>query len=92
MKARIATFEELPADLDMGKVDDFREWLSSQPGFEGGLHLSDAETGAAISLTLWDEERIEEADAAAEERQATHPPVGMPQPVSVVYYDVAWKA
>ncbi|MBA2273231.1 MAG: hypothetical protein H0W21_04905 [Actinobacteria bacterium] len=92
MKARLATFEGLPAEIDMGNVGEFREWIKSQPGFCGGFHLRDPKTGAVASLTLWDEGKLEEVRIAAEKRQSTHPPVGMPEPTSVVFYDIEWRA
>lgn len=91
MKARIATFEGLPSDIDMGKVDEFRGWLASLPGFRGGFHMRDPESGALASMTLWEEGALEKARNAAENRQATHLPVGMPEPSRVVFYDVEWS-
>jgi heme-degrading monooxygenase HmoA len=54
MIARIAETEKLPADLDPEYVARHRAFIAAQPGFCGGYHLLDADTGRALSLTMWE--------------------------------------
>jgi heme-degrading monooxygenase HmoA len=54
MIARIAETENLPADLDPEYVARHRAFIAAQPGFCGGYHLLDADTGRALSLTMWE--------------------------------------
>jgi hypothetical protein len=54
MIARIAETEKLPVDLDPEYVVRHRAFLAAQPGFCGGYHLLEAETGRALSLTMWE--------------------------------------
>ena len=68
MIARLAEHGHLPADLDPEYVTRHRTWIAAQPGFCGGYHLLEPETGHALSLTMW---RDEEALAAAERAQGT---------------------
>lgn len=63
MIARIAELEKLPADLDPQYVARHRAFIASQPGFCGGYHLLEAETGRALSVTMWESD---DALAAAE--------------------------
>jgi heme-degrading monooxygenase HmoA len=63
MIARIAELDTLPADLDADYVARHRAWIAGQPGFCGGYHLLEPETGHAMSLTMWQDEH---ALAAAE--------------------------
>jgi heme-degrading monooxygenase HmoA len=63
MIARIAEHEKRAADLDPQYVARHRAFIASQPGFCGGYHLLDAETGRAVSLTMWE---TDDALAAAE--------------------------
>jgi heme-degrading monooxygenase HmoA len=63
MIARIGVHEKLPADLDPHYVDRLRAFVASQPGFCGGYHLLEAETGRALSFTMWEND---DALAAAE--------------------------
>jgi heme-degrading monooxygenase HmoA len=58
MIAQIAEHTHLPADLDPEYVVRHRAWIARQPGFCGGYHLFETETGRALSVTLW------ESDAA----------------------------
>jgi hypothetical protein len=43
-----------------------RAWIASQPGFCGGYHLLEPETGRALSLTIWEDD---DALAAVEREQ-----------------------
>ena len=54
MIARIAETENLPPDLDPQYVARHRAFIAAQPGFCGGYHLLDADTGRALSLTMWE--------------------------------------
>jgi heme-degrading monooxygenase HmoA len=63
MIARLAEHSQLPADLDPDYVARHRAWIAAQPGFCGGYHLLEPETGRALSLSLWQDE---EALAAAQ--------------------------
>jgi heme-degrading monooxygenase HmoA len=68
MIARLAEHSRLPADLDPDYVARHRAWIAAQPGFCGGYHLLEPETGRALSLTMW---RDEDALAAVERAQST---------------------
>jgi heme-degrading monooxygenase HmoA len=68
MIARIAEHNQLPADLDPDYVMRHRAWMAEQPGFCGGYHLLESETGHALSVTLWESD---DALAAAESAQST---------------------
>ena len=67
MIARLAEHGHLPADLDPEYVARHRAWIAGQPGFCGGYHLLEPETGHALSLTMWQDD---EALAAADRAQA----------------------
>ena len=67
MIARLAEHTRLPADLDPEYVARHRAWIASQPGFCGGYHLLEPDTGRALSLTMWQDD---EALAAVERAQA----------------------
>ena len=54
MIARIAEHSHLPAGLDPEYVARHRAWIAAQPGFCGGYHLLEPETGRALSITLWE--------------------------------------
>jgi hypothetical protein len=68
MIARIVEHSHLPADLDPDYVARHRTWMAAQPGFCGGYHLLDAQTGQALSVTIWQDD---DALAAAERAQGT---------------------
>jgi heme-degrading monooxygenase HmoA len=68
MIARVAEHTHLPADLDPEYVARHRAWIASQPGFCGGYHLLEPETGRALSITLWEDAA---ALAAGERAQST---------------------
>ena len=67
MIARLAEHNQLPADLDPDYVARHRAWMAEQPGFCGGYHLFESETGHALSMTLWESDA---ALAAAERAQS----------------------
>ena len=66
MIARLAEHSHIPADLDPAYVARHRAWIASQPGFCGGYHLLEPETGRALSLTMWEDH---DAVAAVEREQ-----------------------
>jgi hypothetical protein len=39
-------------------TDRYRVWIASQPGFCGGYHLLEPETGHALSLTVWEDDDV----------------------------------
>ena len=73
MIARIAEHSQLPADLDPDYVARHRTWIAAQPGFCGGYHLLEPETGHALSLTMWQDD---DALAAADRAQSAGPADG----------------
>ena len=66
MIARVADHGRLPANLDPDYVARQRAFIAEQPGFCGGYHLLEPDTGRALSLTIWEDEH---ALAAAERAQ-----------------------
>jgi hypothetical protein len=56
MIARLAEHAQLPENLDPDYVARHRAWVASQPGFCGGYHLLEPETGRALSLTMWQDD------------------------------------
>ncbi len=56
MIARLVEHSHLPADLDPDYVARHRAWMAAQPGFCGGYHLFDTQTGQALSLTIWQDD------------------------------------
>ena len=67
MIARLAEHSHLPEDLDPQYIARHRAWIASQPGFCGGYHLFEADTGRALSLTMWEDD---DALAAVERAMA----------------------
>jgi hypothetical protein len=67
MIARLAEHSHLPGDLDPEYVSRHRAWIAPQPGFCGGYHLLEPETGRALSLTMWQDD---DALAAVDRAQA----------------------
>jgi hypothetical protein len=68
MIARLAEHADSPADLDPALAARERAWIAAQPGFCGGYHLLEPETGRALSLTMWQDHN---ALAAVQRAQAT---------------------
>jgi hypothetical protein len=66
MIARIAEHNDPPTDPDPNDVARHRAWIAAQPGFCGGYHLLEPQTGHALSLTMWE---THDALAAAERAQ-----------------------
>lgn len=66
MIARLAEHSCIPSDLDPHYVARHRAWIAGRPGFCGGYHLLERETGRALSLTMWEDDA---ALAAAEQEQ-----------------------
>jgi hypothetical protein len=56
MIARLAEHSQLPPDLDPDYVARHRAWMAAQPGFCGGYHLLEPQTGRALSLTMWQDD------------------------------------
>jgi len=71
MVARLAEHTNIPPDLDPNYVARHRAWVAEQPGFCGGYHLLEPETGHALSLTMWQDD---DALAAAEDAQSEQGP------------------
>jgi heme-degrading monooxygenase HmoA len=67
MIARIEERQALPTDLDPTYIARYRAWIAEQPGFCGGYHLLDPQTGHALSLTMWEND---DELAAAERAQS----------------------
>jgi heme-degrading monooxygenase HmoA len=70
MIARLVEHNLLPPDLDPEYVARMRAWSASQPGFCGGYHLLEPDTGHALSLTMWqDEDALAAVERAMAARQ-----------------------
>ena len=67
MIARLAEHTHIPVDLDPAYTVRHRAWIAAQPGFCGGYHLLEPETGRALSLTMWQDH---DALAAVDRAQA----------------------
>jgi hypothetical protein len=52
MVCRVATFNKKPA-IDEETMQTFRAWMKEQPGFRSGYHVSSAETGKHVSISVW---------------------------------------
>lgn len=69
--ARVATFEDPTLqDDDERRAGSLRELVRAQPGFVGGYHLQDPDTGRLMSITVWEDEA---AMMAGEEVVASRP-------------------
>ena len=66
MIARLAEHHQLAPDLEPDDIADDRACIAEQPGFCGGCHLLERETGRVLSLTIW---ASRDALAAAEDAQ-----------------------
>jgi heme-degrading monooxygenase HmoA len=66
MIARLAEHHQLAPDMEPDDVTDDRARIAEQPGFCGGYHLLERETGRVLSLTIW---ASRDALAAAENAQ-----------------------
>jgi hypothetical protein len=56
MICRVALHEKAPGSVSSDEARGFREWIKEQPGFVGGYHVQDSETGRMLSITIWDSE------------------------------------
>ena len=84
MICRVAIHEKTPGPISGNDAKGFRNWIKEQPGFVGGYHAQDSETGRAVSVTVWDSE---ESMMALKGRTPPGGPVGMAPP-SVELFDV----
>lgn len=93
MHARVTSLSGSPADVEDG-VANFRENVvpfTREPGGKGALLLVDRQTGAAIAITLWEDEaalRASEERANALRAQAAGE-MGASRPPTVERYEVA---
>jgi heme-degrading monooxygenase HmoA len=53
MICRVALHEKTPGNVTSDEARRFREWIKGQPGFVGGYHAQDSETGRMVSITVW---------------------------------------
>jgi len=84
---RVASHEQTPSPITSDDAKGFRAWMKEQPGFVGGYHAQDSETGRAVSITVWDSE---ESMMALRDRTPPGGPVGMAPP-SAELFDVVEK-
>ena len=73
MIARVTRWEFSPSSQQVEKVvrrnqDEVLPAASRLPGFKGFYSLIDAESGRALTLTLWESEEAERASAEAANR------------------------
>ena len=61
MICRVALHENPPGSITSEEAISFRAWLKNQPGFVGGYHAQDSETGRMVSITVWDSQESMEA-------------------------------
>jgi hypothetical protein len=54
MVIRVAVFNEKPAlHEDKERIQAFRDWMKSQPGFHSAWHAHDSKTGQSRSISVW---------------------------------------
>ncbi len=69
MLARVATFHDLPDDLDDAAVDLLRQTIKGVPGYVAGFHLRDPSSNKALSVTVYeDRAAVERAREAMSQR------------------------
>jgi heme-degrading monooxygenase HmoA len=61
MFCRVALHEKTPGSVASDEARNFRNWVKGLPGFVGGYHVQDSETGRMLSITIWDSEESMEA-------------------------------
>ena len=61
MICRVALHEKTPGSVSSDEARGFRGWIKEQPGFVGGYHVQDSETGRMLSITIWGSEEGLEA-------------------------------
>ena len=84
MICRVAIYERAPDSIASGDAKAYRDWMKEHPGFVGGYHAQDSETGRAASVTVWDS--VESMMALTD-----HTPPGGPMgmlPISVESFDM----
>jgi heme-degrading monooxygenase HmoA len=54
MICRVALHENPPGSITSDEARSFRAWLKEQPGFVGGYHAQDSQTGRMVTITVWD--------------------------------------
>ncbi len=84
MICRIAVHEQTPDSITSVDAKAFRDWVKGHPGFIGGYHAQDSETGRAASITVWDSR---ESMLALTYHTPPGGPMGM-MPVLVEFFDV----
>jgi len=83
MLVRITSFASRP-DVAPERVESFRRWLSEQPGFVQGWHVTDPQTGEHVSVSVWTDR---ESLAALRERVPPGGRMGL-SPDRCVTYEV----
>jgi hypothetical protein len=86
MLARVATFHQLPDDLDDPAVVLLRETIRSTPGYVAGFHLRDPRTHKALSVTVYEDRAAVERVRAALGRRHGDQKVGM-EPDEVEFFE-----
>jgi hypothetical protein len=54
MICRVALHENPPGSITSDEARSFRAWLKAHPGFVGGYHAQDSQTGRMVTITVWD--------------------------------------
>ena len=52
MICRVALHEKPPGSITSDEARGFRAWIKEQPGFVGGYHAQDSQTGRMVSITV----------------------------------------
>jgi heme-degrading monooxygenase HmoA len=92
MHARVSTYSGPPDRLDAGirNFEGLTDALRGLEGFEGAYLLADAETGKAITITLWSSDDTAAASAERARQMRTEAAEGAGLSVeSVATYEVA---
>jgi heme-degrading monooxygenase HmoA len=61
MFCRVALHEKAPGSVASDGARNFRERIKGQPGFVGGYHVQDSDTGRMLSITVWEPRESMEA-------------------------------
>jgi heme-degrading monooxygenase HmoA len=93
MHARVTSLSGSPSDLE-GGIANFREQVlpfTNEQGGKGAILLVDRQTGAAIAITLWeDEEALRASEERANELRAqAADELGASEQPTVARYEVA---
>jgi hypothetical protein len=86
MLARVATFHQLPDDLDDGAVGLLRETIRSTPGYVAGFHLRDPRSEKALSVTVFEDRAAAERAGEALRRRPDDAKVGI-DPDAVEFFE-----